>query len=413
MGSYGHGGFPPTNAINGCLTDANGSPDTPRSQLMTTDTSFHPSTGDFRHLKLFSPVKPCAFRSSARQLFDRWETLNLAFQHATGWQLSIRESRTSYQFRKCQGSPGIPAIPELAIVDLSPLLPPGIPAVSRIYCEKLIDETNRMLEDLGQRLHQVADGSLPPNIRQNGVARRPVGPIGDQDVAGAIAAIALDSPQSKGKALLQNSPPKVQSNVPLVTDQLAIYPLRVAERKAACEWFIDDSGVARFAAMTCRGREPDYTRELVAARATFLAECRHGTDITTTHSTIKSTVSRLFPWESPMEVVTGTISLLTGEIEVIGVGSFVTLATFPLGERIANGTRRAVFHLPRGQHLVFCQWPESLNLADVQDWSRQTSQRLHGLALSKLPEAFQWQLEQSIPSLARPPLLALSLSRPG
>ena len=41
------------------------------------------------------------------------------------------------------GQVDLPAIGKLTINDLSPILPPGIPAVSRIYCEKLVDEFNK------------------------------------------------------------------------------------------------------------------------------------------------------------------------------------------------------------------------------------------------------------------------------
>ena len=79
------------------------------------------------HLRLFAPQASCPFRKSAARQFLSLEPLNQAFQQATGWELSIRESIRSYRYRVRLGQPNMPAIPELSITDLSPVLPPGMP----------------------------------------------------------------------------------------------------------------------------------------------------------------------------------------------------------------------------------------------------------------------------------------------
>ena len=124
-------------------------PPHPKNLLMTNTTTYGTVTGGVGHLKLHAAVPPpCPFRASTLSQFSSFASLNRAFQQATGWELDYTELTGSYRQRVRLNDPGFPALGKLSITDLSSILPPGLPAVSRIYCEKLLDEFNQVLAEL-------------------------------------------------------------------------------------------------------------------------------------------------------------------------------------------------------------------------------------------------------------------------
>ncbi len=353
---------------------------------MSDLTAFDSHTGDPSNLRVFAPEINCPFKKAAQRQFKALDSLNIAFQQATGWALQVEETAESFQFRNQHGQADVPAVPKMTIADLSPLLPPGIPAVSRLYSEKLVDEVNELLNELAGLRKKECLGRLKlPHLSQE------IGsPINELDVA---------------------SEP-LTHNMPFRSSNLALTPLRVESCRATVEWFVEESGMVRFAAMVCPKSTQSRERELIAGRTTFLAECRHGASNRATCHAIRQSIDRLFDGDCQIDLLTGALNPLTGDITIVGSEAFQILTTGFSAVTTNSLTDIATYHLPRGQHMLLSHWGEGETPASwIDDWGQKLQANLQGRTVSELKAIYDQQVEKCIPSLPKKAGVVLSLSR--
>lgn len=355
---------------------------------MTNTASLSPFTGGVGHLKLHAPTErtPCPFRSSAVAEFVRFHALNTAFQQATGWELRFQETESSYRHRLRLGNPDFPAIGKMAIWDLSRLLPPGIPAVSRIYCEKLVEELNGVVAELGR-------------CRQE--AYRSAGVSSDR----ASAEVAGRSPG--------NRPPiePLQDNLPLESHSFTLIPTISNPGKAACDWHVDSSGNVRFLIIHCSNPTGTSTGELIAARSAFQAECRHGSGNVRAREAIQGTIERFFGEPLNLMTMVGSFQRLTGDIKIAGAHDFIVGSTMPKDLPRGGLSGEVSFHLSAGHHLLMNGWEEQWNEDEYQEWSMSTLRIMRETAPDQLAGLVETQMECSIPSLPAKPVAGLVISR--
>ena len=351
---------------------------------MIDTTALNAFTGGDGHLKLYAPVSLCPYHLSAKQQFKSLESLNHAFQLATGWELAIHETSSSRRQRSNLKRPQMPATGKLSILDLAEILPPGIPPVSRVYCEQLVDELNHLLKELG-RLR----GKQFESKGEAGQCSRPY----------------ITADLDAGLSMLQ-------SNLPFRTSNVALTPLVVDQTMATCEWFIDESGIVRFAAIVCKNPDRNSTRELIAARTAFLAECRHGASNMTAHAAVIQTVTRLFPGDSFTDVLTGTLNPLTGDITMVGVESFNVNSTNLMCDQTGRVAQVSTHHLQRGHHLVFSHWPTTVDSSAVEHWIDATVGEFREMPIDQLADDWKHRFSEAIPRIPVSPCIALAVSRP-
>ena len=343
---------------------------------MSDLTAFDSHTGDASNLKVFAPEVNCPFQRAAKRQFKTLDPLNIAFQQATGWALQVKETAQSFRFRNQLGQAQAPAVPQMAIADLSPLLPPGIPAVSRIYSEKLVDEVNELLTELG-------------DLRKNAF-------LGGGQIS--------QQPKAETEPLADN--------LPFRSSNLALTPLWVESSRATLDWFVEESGMVRFAAMVCPKSGDAWDRELIAARTTFLGEARHGSSNRATCHAIRQNIKHLFSSDCPIDVLTGTLNPLTGDITIVGSEVFQVLTTGFSALPAKSLTDIATYHLPRGQHMLLSHWTAAnTNAVWLDDWGKKLQGSLQGRTVTELKAIYARQMEQQIPALPEKPGVVLSLSR--
>lgn len=371
----------PNRRVDGGATSMN-----PPKVIMSDLTAFDSHTGDANNLRVFAPEVNCPFKRAAQRQFKALDPLNIAFQQATGWSLQVKETAHSFQLRNQLGRVELPAVPEMAIADLSPLLPPGIPAVSRIYSEKLVDEVNELLNELGDLRKKACLGELKHTPLQ---AERP--------------AHAADS---DGEAEPLNH------NLPFRSSNLALTPIMVESSRATVDWFVEESGMVRFAAMVFPKASNPCERELIAARTAFLAEARHGSSNRATCHAIRQSINRLFASDCQIDILTGALNPLTGDITIVGSEAFHVLTTGFSAVSAASLTDVATYHLPRGQHMLLSHWGAgNANAGWLDDWGKRLQGNLQGRTVTELKTLFTRQMDQSIPALPEKPGVVLSLSR--
>ncbi len=352
---------------------------------MSDFTALSSSLGSIGDLKVYAPESPCPFKLSAGLQLKAFDSFNTAFQQATGWELLVRETAQSYRFRRQSGEVDMPVIPELVIADLSPLLPPGIPAISRIYSEKLVLELNEILTEVGEnRRKKFSKQAVSPEKRSC-----------DLPATGDIDEVMEP----------------LEPNLPFVTSNFALASLHVEAQRASCEWFMDESGMARFAAMVCPDVGKPWGRELLAARTTFLTECRHGASNRATRAAIVQNTQRLFAAEAEVEILAGTLNPLTGDITMVGSEDYQVLSSGIQPPSSVSRTDVATFHLPRGQHMVLIRWPTSVDAETRTDWGQHMIGKLQGRESRQVAPIFTEYLANCIPSLPEKPELSLSISR--
>ncbi len=357
----------------------------PSRVIMSDITALSSSLGNIGDLKVFAPESPCPFKLSAGLQLKAFASFNTAFQQATGWELLIRETAQSYRFRRRAGEVDMPAIPELVITDLSPLLPPGIPAISRIYSEKLVVELNEILSDFGEnRRKKFSDEAAASKKRPLNLATA---------------------------AEVEESIEPLDPNLPFVTSNFALASLHLETQRASCEWFMDESGIARFAAMVCPDNGKSWGRELLAARTTFLAECRHGSSNRAARAAMEQSIQRLFAAETEVDILTGTLNPLTGDITMVGSDDYQVLSSGFHAPSSRSRTDIATFHLPRGQHMLLIRWPNSIDSEALVNWGQQMIGKLQGRDSRQVTSIFMDYLANCLPSLPQKPELSLSVSR--
>lgn len=347
---------------------------------MIDSSTFTSLLGDADHLKLHAPSTTCPFKASVSKSLTNFHSLNVAFQQATGWELQIFEPEFSFKRRVSAKDPKIPAVAQLKICDLSPLFPPGIPAASRIYCEKLVEEFNQVLQSLTEQQR---------SNYQSGTTSQ---------------AAPVDS--TSGDTQLD-----LPTNIPFETSSLAVAPLSVEQDQAVCEWFVQNDGTVRFATIVCFNRDQPCTQELMACRSAFLTECRHEASNHEIQASLNHLLQRVFPGGTYAYAAIGSLDPLTGDLELTCTDQFLLHGTMPEPSLQNFGQKQLRTHLPRGHHLMISCWPASLDVDEVSQWCEKSITSLRGLRPYLLPETFQAQLRNSIPSLPANPLSALTLSR--
>jgi len=366
---------------------------------MTDTTTLGPSTGGLGHLKLHAPESdPCPFRHSLAAQLPNLASLNRTFQLATGWELDYLETASSYADRVRLGNPDFPAIGELSIVDLSPLLPPGIPAVSRIYCERLISEFNlviRQLAEASRQSYRAESHQVTANFVDE-ASRLP-----------AQTGIQLGKRSMKGQPM-----PPLAGNLAYRSSGFAFTPMMMAAEIAVCDWQIDDSGTARFVTVVCQNRSESSTRELIAVRSTFHSECRHGSTNAAIYEAIRETIDQFFDDTESLMIVIGSMNPLSGDVTMVGDSRFQARSTRHVREAIKlTKETETKLHLPAGHHLSIQYWTDWPEVDELDQWLRTTMKSMYGKQPSDLKEVFQARLSEAIPGLPADSALAFAVSR--
>lgn len=377
---------------------------------MTNTTTYGTVTGGVGHLKLHAAVPPpCPFRASTLSQFSSFASLNRAFQQATGWELDYTELTGSYRQRVRLNDPGFPALGKLSITDLSSILPPGLPAVSRIYCEKLLDEFNRVLAELAvcrQTIYRQASGSV------------------DSMAADSLPAIESNTKQpstkqeaTKANVISMAGEPLIglDDNPSLLAHNFAFNQLARSPDRAACDWFVDAGGVARFLVIHCGNDQSTSARELLTARATFQSECRHGVTNLAAYQAIHEAVECFFDGSQTLSILIGTLNPLTGDIAFVGDQPFRLSTTMSEGcHESAKPDQQSSIHLTQRQHLTVTYWPETFDedqLEQATEWNLQMLRAVRDVSAADVVKQYEKCIEEAIPSLPARPHVAFAVSR--
>ena len=385
----------------------------PDQHSMTISTTFDAFSGDIGHLRLHSPSRPCPFEGSAKKRTAKLEQLLLAFEHATGWQMGYQETSASRKQRQAAGDPTLPIAGQLTIEDLSQLLPPGVPAASRIYCEKLVEQFNLVVAELDQsrmELHKLHDSTAPAAQQSNVTVATPNMLGGRKSRKSPTDAVESAESASQDSA---TAPP---ANLPLTSHSVNIVPLTEPKQNAVFEWYVEPTGLTRFAIISCDEpnsgpQNSNRTSELIAARATFLTECRHRSCDETIQYELKSVVERLFPGDANVRALCGSVNSLTGDLVLAGCNHFLINSSGHIDGlcEVPDATLLRTY-LPHGQHLVISSWPE-FNCKLTHRWIATAAKKLRTIDGLNLNQAFDHHLNNAIPSLPAHPEIALAITR--
>lgn len=326
------------------------------------------------------PGTPAAFPA-----FDK------SFQLATGWKLAWKTGLASHD----AGRPeellpaseinlkvrGTAEFDRLEIDDLSRLLPPGIPATSRIYCENMVLRLNQLMQELTHEVTEKRDCAYAdvPVIDPSGIPNR-----------------------------LQ----------PCFLDQFCIVPLRIPENDetgdsaelGGCQWLIHPSGSISAAVFAVSGTTALRPAGLMAAQSSFLTAARLESECQEIHDQIRLGINQMFCGDVNVQSVVWSLDPLMGQASICGDEPFsISLDREQLE---FDSETQASFPWYRNQLLLAVhQRPDRSMPDDSVQW--------RDIALTHLAghDPHQWQstlgprLDEHIPSVTAIPDLAVAMTR--
>jgi hypothetical protein len=313
------------------------------------------------------PSEPSSFRE-----------LDIAFQNATGWELSWNPYRRSSKTGRTASGKERARHDWIRISDLSGRLPPGIPAASRIYCENLILRLNRLISEL-----KPADET--------------------KDAASGNQATSLapcTSPDPLEPCYLNSA-----SIVPL--------PLQTRENRPPCgfQWVMREDGSIMTAAFVAGGSSERHHAGILSAKASFLVAARLGGDCASVAGHIRTAIEQLFCGDVQVHLVVWTLNPLLGFASICGDACFqLYLDQQPL---LFEDQRTSGFLWMRGQNLVLAGgYPCNVGTdEDRKSWFRTVSDVSNRHSPSQWQTAILQRLQQVIPRLDYSPEAALVMER--
>jgi hypothetical protein len=323
-------------------------------------------------LRIFPP-RERSIREELEPAVPRgFDELDAAFQLLTGWRLAWNPfaARTG-------GHPSRTRHDWLRIDDLSDVLPPGIPAASRIYCENLAMRLNRFLDEW--------------------TILRSAGGGGIQFPAPGAAA--------PGYRLACH------------LDHFSIEPLRLPDAGSAagtaCEWAMTPNNRVAAGLFAINPKHEMAGAGLTAARSAFVTGARAGADCEAILAHIDESIEQLFYGDLEIEAVVWTLDPAIGEGHIIGRGSFdLHLDREPLAW---DGGRACRFPWYRRQLLVAARFHPAASDPTIDGQRDRWMDDVSSVLARREPDCWQGVLEKqfarSIPSYEVHPDLALAMAR--
>ncbi len=316
--------------------------------------------------------------------FDR------AFQLATGWNLIWEDGINDACPSPGQAATTGPRGPDrpsrfggkMRIEDLSRLLPPGIPATSRIYCENMILRLNELLGEV------VARQSAAPSSRAGTIPR-----VRNPGASGRLQPCFLDQ----------------FCIVPVVTPDWN-HPVLAGEL-GGCQWLLHTSGSLSVAALAVSGSSDLLASAMLVAQSAFLTAARLETNCRQIHEQIRSSINQMFCGDIHAHSAVWTLDPLMGQAAVCGDERFELRLD---RERLRfDSERQQVFPWYRKQVLLATHWSQEskLQFEDINNWMNVT------LAHLADQDPHNWQarlgecLESWIPTISCSPDLAVAMVR--
>jgi hypothetical protein len=355
----------------------------------------HPPATRFSNspLKVWTGGIPSEPRQQRREVPATWESLSRAFEQATGWRLAWSPHRGELRAGRSADRRGW-----MRIEDLSTIRPPGIPAVSRIYCEHLIERFNRFLDELvsGTRTtHTAGPVERPESVYSPG--------------HGASARRSRNENRTSTKR-----------GPGVFLDRLCVVPLGeqsvrggLDAQAGGAQTCVGADGHLLTGMYRVAGPADCLAAAATAVRATLLTAARLAGGSYAVRDQVRQSIEQLFRGDVQVASAVCSVDPIDGTVAVSSDDGFdVRLASegSPTGgDRLPNceGSGEATSHLPPRGSLIFSTWMgEALPAREamMERWREHVVRLVVESSPEEIHTAWRDRLARLVPAIELPEL---------
>ena len=327
-------------------------------------------------LRVFQPrTRPATHQqiTKAPESFGEFDT---AFQNATGWEVAWNPPRDRRNRHGRGSDPANRHHDWIRIADMSHRLPPGVPAVSRLYCENMILKLNRVLSDFSNSEEKRSNKS---KTRHSTIT--PANGLGSPEPC------FLDS----------------VSVVPIVSTPLG------HKSSTGFQWIVRSDGSFMVGAFEISGSAELNHPGLVAAQASFLAASRFGGDCNEVVNQIRSGIEQVFCGDVEIRMVVWALDPLLGFATICGDDCFairLDRQDISIAQKAMTG-----FLWLRGQNLVLNSKSITQGDDETETWINLAERAVNRSLPVDWKAAIAEQTQRAVPRIRNIPNLALAMAR--
>ncbi len=331
-------------------------------------------------LRVFQPRTQSTRRVQNTETPRTFSDFDIAFQNATGWELAWNPPRDRISCSNGPGSARGKNHDWIRIDDMSHRLPPGVPAVSRIYSENLILKLNRLLGEIGVSNEKILEK--------------------EQDGTTSLK-------QGKNTGSLQ----------PCFLNSVSVVPVTSSPFGPDCstgfQWVVRKDGSFMVGAFEISGSDESIHAGLVAAQASFLTASRFGGECSDVLHQVRAGIEQVFCGDIGIRLIVLALDPLLGFATICGDDCFgirLDRQKITMDRQASTG-----FLWLRGQNLILgnsmitndCEGSDNAN----ESWFNLVERSVSRSNPRDWQAAIMEHLQRQIPRLRTLPNLALVMAR--